>query len=82
VKSVPREEWSSTTVGKVATRCSGGNTIAPDADAMEAISIMKQGDLSRLMVAKNSQLVGVITLKDLLRFLSVKIELDEPRKGL
>lgn len=82
VKSVPREDWSGTTVKEVATPCSGGNTIAPDADAMEAMSMMKQGDLSRLMVAEDSHLVGVITLKDLLKFLSVKIELDEPRKGL
>ena len=40
---------------------------------------MKQNDLSRLMVAEDSHLVGVITLKDLLKFLSVKVELDEPR---
>jgi Zn-dependent protease/CBS domain-containing protein len=79
VKNVPREEWSKTTVREAATPCSAGNTIAPDADAVRALSIMKHNDLSRLMVAENSHLLGVITLKDLLSFLSLKVELDEPR---
>lgn len=79
VRNVPREEWSKTTVREAATPCSEENTVAPNADAIRALSIMKQNDLSRLMVAEDSHLVGVITLKDLLRFLSVKVELDEPR---
>ena len=37
---------------------------------------MNREGLSRLMVVKGKQLVGIITLKDLLGFLAAKIELE------
>jgi len=38
---------------------------------------MKRAGASRLMVVDGGRLVGVVTLKDMLEFLSLKIELDE-----
>jgi signal-transduction protein with cAMP-binding, CBS, and nucleotidyltransferase domain len=35
---------------------------------------------SRLMVVDDGRLVGIITLKDIMGFLSVKLELDEYEK--
>jgi CBS domain-containing protein len=40
---------------------------------------MSRTGRSRLMVVEGGRLVGIVALKDLLRFLSVKIELDEAR---
>jgi Zn-dependent protease/predicted transcriptional regulator len=79
VKAIPREQWARTTVADVYKPCSGDNTIAADADALEALSLMTRTGNSRLMVVERGKLVGIIALKDLLRFLSLKLELDEQR---
>ena len=76
VRAVPREEWAVRTVGSLASACSLDNTIAPTADAMEALSKMSRTRNSRLMVVGDEGLVGMIALKDLLAFLSLKIELE------
>ena len=77
VKEIPREEWDRKTVGEVASQCSSENTIDPQADAMEAISIMNRTGNSRLMVAEGGRLVGIIALKDMLELLSLKVELED-----
>ncbi|MBN1479664.1 site-2 protease family protein [candidate division KSB1 bacterium] len=77
IKEVPKEEWNQHTVGELATACADDNTIAPDDDAMDALKIMKRHNNSRLMVTKDSHLVGVITLKDMLKFFALKVELED-----
>ena len=77
LKEIPREEWGQKTVGEVATKCSPGNTIEPQADAMQALSTMARTGSGRLMVIEENRLVGVITLKDMLKFLSLKLELEK-----
>jgi CBS domain-containing protein len=77
IKEIPREEWTRRTVGDVAAQCSSDNTIEPDADAVQALSAMRRSDASRLMVVEDDNLVGIIALKDMLEFLSLKVELDE-----
>ena len=77
VKEIPREEWSQKKVGEIAVHCSAENTIGPRVDAMKAISLMSKSGLSRLMVTEGNRLVGVIALKDMLKFLSLKVELEE-----
>lgn len=79
VKAIPREQWARTTVADVYKPCSTDNTIAADADALEALSLMTRTGSSRLMVVERGKLVGIIALKDLLRFLSLKLELGEQR---
>lgn len=76
VKELPREEWDSTSVGALAEQCSPDNSVAPDADAMEVLSRMSRNRASRLLVVDAGHLVGIITLKDLLEFFSLKIELE------
>lgn len=76
VKELPREEWDSTSVGALAEACSEDNSVAPDADAMEVLSRMSRNRSSRLLVVDGGHLVGIITLKDLLEFFSLKIELE------
>jgi Zn-dependent protease/CBS domain-containing protein len=76
IQAVPRDEWSTRTVGSLASQCSLDNTIASTADATEALAKMSRTRNSRLMVVEESRLVGMIALKDLLAFLSLKIELE------
>jgi Zn-dependent protease/CBS domain-containing protein len=78
IKEIPRTEWDQHTVGEIAVPCSSENTVAEDTDAMEALSRIHRTKNSRLMVIdKNNQLVGILSLKDLLQFLSLKLDLEE-----
>ena len=76
-RDVPREQWAHKRVEDLLTRCGPENTIPHDADAMAALSRMRSNDRSRLMVVEHDRLVGVVSLKDLMDFLSLKIELEE-----
>ena len=80
VKETSRDQWAIRTVRDVANRCSPENTIGPAADALKAMSVMSKTGNSRLMVVDDGRLVGIITLKDIMGFLSVKLELDEFEK--
>jgi Zn-dependent protease/predicted transcriptional regulator len=82
IKELPRSEWERQSVGAISTPCSELNTIGPHHDATEALSRMSRTGLSRLMVVDKGHLVGIITLKDLLRFLALKVELEGPDRRL
>ncbi len=51
-------------------------SIAPDDDALKALSRMQRTGLSRLLVIQGENLVGIVSLKDLMRFLQLKLELE------
>lgn len=77
VKTIPREERRDHRVRELAEGCSEKNTIGPDEDAMKALTAMRKANSSRLMVVEGDKLVGVITLKDMMGLLSLKIDLEE-----
>ena len=76
VKEVPRETWDMKTIGDIMIPCSAENTIEANNDAIKALSVMKRAGASRLMVVEQGHLMGVVALKDMLEFLSLKVELD------
>jgi Zn-dependent protease/CBS domain-containing protein len=77
IRDIPKEEWPLKKVGDLAQKCTDVNSIGADQDATKALAKMRKNDVSRLMVLEGGRLVGVITLKDLLEFLSLKVELEE-----
>jgi Zn-dependent protease/CBS domain-containing protein len=80
VKPLPREQWATTTVAEIMQPCSAATAIAPDADAMEVLTTMSRTRNSRYLVLEGDRLVGVLSLKDMLKFLSVKLDLEESEK--
>jgi len=76
LEGVPRDEWGLKTVRELALQCSPENTIEPQADAIQALSLMARTGSGRLIVIEGNRMVGVITLKDMLKFLSLKLELE------
>ena len=56
--------------------CGTDNSVTPDADAMQALAVMRRTGQPRLMVVAGGRLVGLVTLKDLLRFFALKVELE------
>jgi len=77
VKAISREEWPNTTADQIAKDCSADNTVSPDTDAVDALAAMQKNSSSRMMVVSGGRLQGIISLKDLLDFLSMKIEFEQ-----
>jgi signal-transduction protein with cAMP-binding, CBS, and nucleotidyltransferase domain len=64
-------------VAEIAEPCLEENTIEPDADALQALSKMSRDGNSRLMVVHDDQLEGIISLRDMMRLISLKLELEQ-----
>lgn len=76
VKDIPKDQWNQHTVRELSQPCSDVNSISPQTDAVKALGIMNSTGNSRLMVIDNQKLVGIVTLKDMLEFLALKIDLE------
>jgi Zn-dependent protease/predicted transcriptional regulator len=82
VKEIPRSEWARNSVQAVMRATCSQDTVTPDTDAVKALAQMRSSQNSRLMVVEGGHLVAVLTLKDLLNFLSTKFELESGSSGL
>jgi Zn-dependent protease/CBS domain-containing protein len=76
LRSIDKKKWASTPVRNLMQPCTLENTIEPQADAVQALSKMNKTSASRLMVVDHGHLEGIIALKDMLKFLSHKVELE------
>jgi Zn-dependent protease/CBS domain-containing protein len=77
ISDIPRREWGEHTVSEVMSTDLQAVGISANADAMEALSKMQRNGLSRLVVTEEGRIVGLVSLKDLLRFLNLKLELGD-----
>ncbi|MGZ5555666.1 MAG: site-2 protease family protein [Candidatus Aminicenantales bacterium] len=77
VKGLAREEWAAHNVGELARGCSAENTIRPDEDVMKALALMQRTGRSRLLVAEGGKLAGIISLKDIMGYIALKLDLEE-----
>ena len=82
VKQLPREEWDRHTVREIAKPASEANTVAPGTDALEALAKMRNSGASGLLVTDHGRLLAIVSLRDLLRLLSAKLELEGDWSGL
>ena len=76
VKGVPATDWDRRKVGELARPCDGVNTISAETDAVRAFAQMHRTGAGRLLVVDNGELAGILSLKDLLKFLALKVELE------
>ena len=76
IRALPRAEWTQRTAGDLVEACSEDNSVSPEAEVTEALAQMSRTGHSRLLVVSDSRLEGVIAVKDLLGFLSMKLELE------
>ncbi|MBD3676116.1 MAG: site-2 protease family protein [Planctomycetaceae bacterium] len=77
VKKVDRSEWGIKHVRDISNECSAENSVNADADAMQVLSQLNRTKASRAMVVENGSLVGLVSLKDLMTFLAMKVELED-----
>jgi Zn-dependent protease len=81
VKPVPRERWGEARVADVMAPLSAENSIRPDANALDALQLMTRTGNSRLVVVAGNALVGIVSLKDLMNYLFLKLELEDREAG-
>lgn len=80
LREIPKDQWPTKKVGDIARTCSSENTIDPDTDVIKVLSLMNRTGNSRLMVVEGNRLIGLIALKDIMNFLSIKLDLDQYEK--
>lgn len=73
ISAVPRDKWAELTARDLTIPCSKDNTIDVDSDTEAALSLMNKTGNSRLLVVDGGRLAGVVTLKDLSQFLTLKL---------
>jgi len=79
VKSLPRQEWPKRLVEEIVVPSTELNTIDELTDAARALALMSRTGNSRLLITRRGRLVGILTLKDLLNFISLKADLEDAR---
>ena len=78
VKNIPKEEWDVHTVDELAKPFSTDNTVAFDDNAIKALSVMnKTGNTRLLVVDHGGKLLGAVAMNDLIKFISMKLNLEE-----
>jgi Zn-dependent protease/CBS domain-containing protein len=80
-KSVPRDEWDRRRIAEIMVPLSPDKTISADTDAGEALERMQRSGQNRLLVMEGAVLVGILSLTDILRVVSVHLELDGAPTG-
>ena len=62
VKTLPDKAWGSHPLSEIVRPCSPDNTVPPELDSLRALAQMRRTGNSRLMVAEQGHLVGVVAL--------------------
>jgi Zn-dependent protease len=76
IRDVPREQWEQRHVNDVLQPCSLDNTVRPDTDATKLLSKLNTSGTSRLLVVEDDRLVGIVSARDIVRFLATKLDLQ------
>jgi CBS domain-containing protein len=75
VRQIPREEWSSRSVGDEAEPLSEACTVSPSEPLDSVVGKLMSGDLRRAVVVEDGQVIGIVTPRDLSRWLQRSQEL-------
>jgi Zn-dependent protease len=81
VAALDRRRWPHTAVAAVAVAATPADMIAPEAAALAAIAQMSSSGKRRLFVARDGRLVGIVSHRDLMELISVRLELVGERPG-
>lgn len=77
IRAAAAENTAMRTVASVMEACPKDHTVDPDIDSAEALRRMQRVGVSRLFVTRESRLVGILALRDLLSFLAIRAELSD-----
>jgi CBS domain-containing protein len=77
VKNIPQSQWANTVLRTLMDPLSPLNSVTPDTDSMRALSLMHRTGNNRLLVVDNGRLVGIVTMKDLMRLFELKVDMRD-----
>jgi len=77
LKSLPHEEWKNVKVTQVTQKATSENTLPSTMPMQDALNIMNESGISRMLVSEDHKIIGIITIKDLLEFFTLKMELED-----
>lgn len=77
VRRVPRDQWSGTTVDDIAEPLSDMCTVRPNDSVGDVVPKLMQGEVGRVVVVDNEEVIGLITPRDLVRWLERAQELGD-----
>jgi Zn-dependent protease/CBS domain-containing protein len=75
IKPVPSDRWPSLTVADLMTPAANLHTVTESTPVAEILRMMALHDLHQMPVMRGSQLVGLVSRSDLLRFMQMRQEL-------
>ncbi len=78
VRKIDRENWTTTTVDDVIESVDAGNTVPPQLAGLDLLSLVMKTGRRKFIVADQNELLGVITLSDVLAYLNVFREVAVP----
>ncbi|MGZ3773990.1 MAG: M50 family metallopeptidase [Pseudobdellovibrionaceae bacterium] len=81
LKKASSEEWRRLMIQDVYTKTSSANTIRPEMDTFEVLQKMNNEGKTLLLVS-DDRFVGIITIKDLLSYLSMKLNFENESKKI
>jgi Zn-dependent protease/predicted transcriptional regulator len=78
LKSIPQNDWEDRSVRSIMQPVSADNAVDPRSIATDLLPRMtRPGARTRYLVVDGGALAGVVTLKDLLELISLKLQLDD-----
>ncbi len=82
IHKIELEHWNSTQVGDIYVKINSSNSIAPDMATEDVFKLMASTGQRKLLVTKDARLLGVLTLADLMNYLSIRQGLGiRPKNG-
>ena len=75
IRSVPRERWPYTIAREIVPPLTAAHTIAPTADAWEALLKITSGSCGRLLVMAEGRMQGIVSRADIMRAMRMRVEL-------
>ncbi len=81
IKQTPKSDWQNKKVGELMEPRSKTNIVSSDTETITLLSEMVQpGKQTRYMVVEDGRLVGMVSLKDLLELVALKLEIESREK--
>jgi Zn-dependent protease/CBS domain-containing protein len=76
LKGLSADQWGKRAVAELMVPCSSENSIDAGDDALRALALMNRTGHHRLLVKDGNHVIGVLTHRDMLRFLFLKLKID------
>jgi Zn-dependent protease/predicted transcriptional regulator len=77
IGQVDKDQWPTRQVGQVMRQCTPDIVIDAETEVTEVLNIMTTQQLGRLIVTDHGKLYGMVTLKDMMNIIAIRMSLEE-----